>query len=200
MEPPKEEETIRMSEEALPRAMARSHLPHLRIGALLAVAAAAFVVAWLVLDRGGDEEALPPLGTAAASENQLKALADSVDQPIYWAGARKNRTYELTRTSDGRVYVRYLPPGVQVGDKRARYLTVGTYPRRNAFAELERAARPKDAVSLKIARGGLVVFSEAKPTSVYFGYPKSRYQVEVYHPSADVARRLVLSGQVAPIE
>ncbi len=64
---------------------------------------------------------------------------------------------------------------------------------------MKRAGRADGAVSLKIDRGGLAVFNENKPTSVYFGYPDARYQVEVYHPSPDEARRLALSGQVIPV-
>jgi hypothetical protein len=35
-----------------------------------------------------------------------------VKHPVYWAGPRPSYTYELTRTSDGRIFVRYLPTGV----------------------------------------------------------------------------------------
>ena len=84
-------------------------------------------------------------------------------------------------------------------ERCSRFLTVGTYPRKGAFAELKRAARADGAVSLKLERGGLAVFSDARPTSVYFGYPDARYQVEVFHPSPSEARRLALAGQVVPV-
>jgi hypothetical protein len=174
-------------------------LPQLRLGALLALGLAAFLVGLFLMNRGEDAPPAPGSGASAQSESQLRAFAESSQQPVYWAGAKDGHTYELTRTTDGRVYVRYLPEGTDVGDPRARYLTIGTYPRPAAFAELQRAARAKGAISLKLERGGVAVFNEAKPTSVYFGYPKERYQVEVYHPSADEARRLALSGQVVPV-
>ena len=173
-------------------------LPHLRLGALVAIGLAAFFVGWLVMNRGSDTPA-PATGASAASESELRTFAESVSHPVYWAGPKDGYTYELTRTTDGRVYVRYLPEGTEVGDPRSRFLTIGTYPRAGAFAELKRAARAKGAISLKLERGGLAVFSEAKPTSVYFGYPDARYQVEVYNPSPDEARRLALSGQVVPV-
>jgi hypothetical protein len=176
-------------------------VPHLRIGAVVAVGLAAFLVGWLVMNRGGDDTArTPATGASAASESDLRSFADSASHPVYWAGAKEGHTYELWRTSDGRVYVRYLPEGTEVGDPRSGFLTIGTYPRPAAFAELKRAAKADGAVSLKVGDDGLAVFNEAKPTSVYLGYPDARYQVEVYHPSPDEARRLALSGQVVPVK
>jgi hypothetical protein len=182
------------------RAMTIPTLPaaHARLGALVALGLAAFFVGWLVMNRGDDTT--PATGGATAtSESDLRSFAESASHPVYWAGSKDGFTYELTRTTDGRVYVRYLPQGTGVGDPRARFLTVGTYPRAGAFAELKRAARADGAVSLKLERGGLAVFSGSRPTSVYFGYPDARYQVEVYHPSPTEARRLALSGQVVPV-
>lgn len=182
------------------RAMTIPALPaaYVRLSALVALGLAAFFVGWLVMNRGGDEA--PAVGGATAtSESELRSFAESASHPVYWAGPKKDFTYELTRTTDGRVYVRYLPEGTDVGDPRARFLTIGTYPRKGAFAELERAARANGAVSLKLERGGLAVFSDARPTSVYFGYPDARYQVEVFHPSPTEARRLALSDQVVPV-
>jgi hypothetical protein len=171
---------------------------YVRLGALIALGLAAFFVGWLVMNRG-DDSAPAASGATAKSESELRSFAESVSHPVYWAGPKDGNTYEVTRTTDGRVYVRYLPEGTQVGDPRARFLTVGTYPRAGAWAELKRAARADGAVSLKLERGGLAVFSDARPTSVYFGYPDAKYQVEVFHPSASEARRLALAGQVVPV-
>jgi hypothetical protein len=188
--------------EVTSRAIQIPGLPtlQLRVGAVAAVGLVAFLAGWLVMQRGGDEAPAPAGAAAAKSESELRSFADSLSHPVYWAGPKEGHTYELTRTADGRVYVRYLPEGTEVGDPRGRFLTIGTYPRATAFAELQRAARAEDAVSLKLADEGLAVFSEARPTSVYFGYPGKRYQVEVFHPSADEARRLALAGQVVPVE
>ena len=184
------------------RAIQIPQLPtaQLRLGVLVAIGLAAFLVGWLVMHRDGDEAPASAGAAAAKSESELRSIADSVSHPVYWAGPKDGHTYELTRTSDGRIYVRYLPEGTEVGDPRGRFLTIGTYPRTSAFAELKRAARAEGAVSLKLGRDGLAVFSEARPTSVYFGYPGELYQVEVFHPSADEARRLALAGQVVPVE
>jgi hypothetical protein len=159
-------------------------LPHVRLGALAALGFAAFLIGWFAL---GNDKPSQPAGAAA-----------SATHPVYWAGPRAGQTYELTRTSDGRIYVRYLPEGVKAGDPRPQFLTVGTYPRANAFAELKRAANADGASSRPLPQGGLAVVSPGS-SSVYFGYPGARYQVEVYAPSAGSARQLVFGGQVVPI-
>jgi len=197
-----EEEHPKMEmNERAPRTPAHGGLSTVRVGVLLAVGLLVFL-AVLIISRDGDNSSAPTpaAGSAtAASPADLRAFAGSVDHPVYWAGTRTDRKYELTRTDDGRVYIRYLPAAAQPGDRRAKFLTIGTYPRASAFTELKRAAKAKGAVSVPLGRGGLMVFSEARPTSVYFGYPKGRYQVEVYDPSPAVARQLVLSGEVRPI-
>ena len=187
--------TSRATEIRLPRL----GKPQLRLGALLAVGLAAFLVGWLVLHRDDDTAQPAAPGASAASEGDLRALAASSPAPVYWAGPKEGFTYELTKTTDGRVYVRYLPEGTEIGTPRSTFLTIGTYPRPRAFAELQRAGRAKGALSLKIENGGLAVLSQGR-SSVYFGYPDARYQVEVYHPSPDEARRLALSGQVVPVK
>jgi hypothetical protein len=184
---------VRVSTQTIPAL----RLPHVRLGALAAVGFAVFLIGWLAV--GGDDKPSRPAGGASAtSESELREFAASAQHPVYWAGPRAGQTYELTRTSDGRVYVRYLPEGVKVGDPRPRFLTVGTYPRANAFAELKRAARAPGATSRELPRDGLAVLSRGS-SSVYFGYPDAGYQVEVFAPSAGSARNLVFGGQVVPV-
>jgi hypothetical protein len=168
--------------------------------ALIAAAVVAFFLAWFISRDNGTKVSVPPIGgPAAVSEAQLKALAATTDHPVYWAGARSG-AYELTRTSDGRIYVRYLPSAAKVGDPAAKYLTVGTYPSKHAFTAIRRAAARRGAVSAKIDNGGLLVFNQSTPKSVYFGYPEANYQVEVYDPSPQQARTLVLGGTITSIK
>lgn len=47
--------------------------------------------------------------------------------------------------------------------------------------------------------GGLAVISERTPTSVHVVYPGAKYQVEVFDPSGDNARRIALSGSIKPV-
>jgi hypothetical protein len=166
--------------------------------AVVIAAAFAAVAVTLAMRGGGSAVALPTApGPAAVSEAQLRKLAAQTDHPIYWAGA-KSGVYELTRVG-GRVYVRYLPSTEKVGDRTANYLTVGTYADKSAFRSIVRAAHRPGAVSLKLADNGLLVFNASAPKSIYFGYPNARYQVEVYDPSPEQARALVLSGAIKPI-
>jgi hypothetical protein len=166
----------------------------------VAVAIAAAVVAWLLV-RNGSHASPPPTpgsGPALVSQAQLERLAGSLDHPLYWAGPKSGYSYELTNLS-GRTYVRYLPSGIRAGDSRADFLVVGTYARPGAYADLKRASKQKGSVSFGIPNDGLAAFSPAKPTSVYFSYPGKAYQVEVYSPSGEAARSLVLAGKITPI-
>jgi hypothetical protein len=168
--------------------------------ALVAAAVIAFFLAWFIARDNGTKASVPPAGSpASVSEAQLKALAATTNHPVYWAGA-KSGAYELTRTSDGRIYIRYLPSAVKVGDPAAKYLTVGTYPTKHAFTAIRRAAARKGAISVKIDNGGLLVFNQSAPKSVYFGYPGANYQVEVYDPSPQQARALALGGKITAIK
>lgn len=175
--------------------------PYVQLGALLLVAFVALVATWLLVRGGSDKAApLPQVGKPAiVSEAQLHELAAASKLPVYWAG-KQSGAYELTRAGDGRVWVRYLPSASQLGTRSPKYLTVGTYPAKGAFLSLRRAAARPGGLSLKLDHGGLVVLNTRTPTSVYIGYPRAKYEVEVYDPSATVARTLALSGKVAPIK
>jgi hypothetical protein len=166
----------------------------------VAVAVAAAVVGWLLLRAENNvRPAAIPSGPTLVSQTQLEELASSFTKPVYWAGPRKGFSYELTRTTDGRTYVRYLPHGVPAGDRRADFLVVGTYERPHAFSDLSRAGTRSGARSVKLDRGGVLVFTEKQPHSVYFSYPSSSNQVEVFAPSGATARALVLHGEITPI-
>jgi hypothetical protein len=167
--------------------------------ALLVTVLILFAVLLLLRGHGAGKTTLPPIGTpAAVSESQLKALASQSNHAIYWAGP-KSGAYELTRTTDGRTYIRYLPSADKVGDRSPNYLTVGTYPTKRAFSAIKSAAARQGGVSANIDHGGLLVFNSSTPKSVYFSYPKSGSQVEVYDPSPLQARALVLGGSIKPI-
>jgi hypothetical protein len=177
----------------------REHGPLLVLTAVLVVAAVA--VAILALQRGTRTTQPSPAtgGPTLVSEAQLERLAAASDEPVYWVGPKKGFSYELTRTAGGRTYVRYLPAGVRAGDRKPNFLVVGTYTQPGSFADLQHAAKQRGALSVHIADHGLVVFSSSKPTSVYLSYPGANYQVEIYAPSGDTARRLVLGGKIQPV-
>jgi hypothetical protein len=184
-----------------PRSVSPFGSMRLRRGAFVAAAVVVAVIVWLIVkDHGNDHkssgQSAPP--ASAASIQQLRDTQASVGHPVYWAGRRTGFTYELTQVN-ANVYVRYLPPGTPLGDPRPSFLTVGTYSKPNAFASLKRLGNRNGNTSNKIDGGGVAVFSDSRPQSVYFAYPGSKVQVEVYDPSARRALRLVLSGRVKPV-
>jgi hypothetical protein len=194
-------ETHRHTEPIPPRVADPRQLKLLYLlGALVAASAVALLGSWFIFRDAGATVSVPPIGSPAfVSPAQLAAVAAETSHPVYWAGA-KSGMYELTRTMDGRTYVRYLPTGAKVGDPAAKYLTIGTYQRKDAFTAIRRAAARRGAVSAKIDNGGLLVFNQSTPKSVYFGYPRTSYQVEVFDPNPEQARTLVLGGKITPIK
>jgi hypothetical protein len=176
----------------------------IRVGAVIAVALAIGLGVWLVtIHDGGSSSskskitAIPP---TAASPDRLSLLANDVGHPVYWAGAAARTTYELTETSSGRVYVRYLPTGVPVGSTSARYTIVGTYPVDSAYNVLNQLARKSGESSFPAPRGGFAVYADSTPTNIYLAYPGKNVQIEVYDPSPKRARALITSGRVAPVQ
>jgi hypothetical protein len=136
---------------------------------------------------------------AGASVSQLTRLSGSVGHPVFWAGPKQGSTYELSRTKDGRVFIRYLPSGVKSGDPRPNFLAVGTYPQAKAFATLKATAKKQGVATIGLRGGGLAFVDKTHPTSVYVAYPGAAYQIEVYDPSPTRARKLVVSGKVVPV-
>jgi hypothetical protein len=55
-------------------------------------------------------------------------------------------------------------------------------------------------VAVGLKGGGIAVYDSARPTSVYFAYPDSKVQVEVFDPNGRTARNLVASGLIVPIK
>jgi hypothetical protein len=145
-----------------------------------------------------DTTATPTATPTAVAPAGLKSIAASLGHPIYWAGPRRGYTYELTQTSTGSVYIRYLPPSVPVGAKDA-YLTVATYPFPDALAAVQRAAKGNKAGTIKLSGGGLAVVDLQYPKSVHLAFPKSDVQVEVFDPSPAQARRVVSSGKIVAV-
>jgi hypothetical protein len=128
----------------------------------------------------------------------LNAFAKAAGQPVYWAGPRVGRTYEVTRNADGQIFIRYLSSGAPTGTEDP-HLTVGTYPFENALSAVQALGQEPGAETIELAGGGLAVVDSANPNSIYLAFPDSNYQVEVFDPSAARARQLVSSSQIVPI-
>ncbi len=162
--------------------------------ALIILAVGSTTAGFFLLRGDGESEGGAP---AAVSAEALKSFASSHDGPVYWFGPMAARKLELTSTAAG-TFVRYLPLSASIGD-RARAITVGTYPMRNAYATAVARAKTTQMTSHETAGGGLAVWSKTRPTSVYLAFPGVPHLVEVYAPDADAARTLALSGRIRPV-
>src|SRR6187549_2647825 len=126
-----------MSERTLPGPSSSSEIRsrRFRVAALVVLALTAGLILWLVLrDDGGSSETS---SATAVSAEDLHQLAQSVEHPVFWLGAKDDSTYELTRNANGSIFIRYLPSGVDVGADQP-YLTVATYPFPGALPALRR--------------------------------------------------------------
>ena len=175
----------------------------MRAGVVTVVALVIGVGVWVAIRGGGGSSASSPVpqttGAVPVSPSGLRTLASAVNQPIYWAGPQSGRQYELTRATDGRVWVRYLPSSEKIGEQSTPYLTIGTYPVKNAFAATASVAKQKGATRVPAGKGAIAFYSAAHPTSVYLAYRGSGYQIEVFDPTAGEAPRLVASRQIKPV-
>jgi len=187
------------------------------IAAVVLLAVAAAFAAWLAFGREDDNASptqtgattLPATLPAAAnpasvaspsivSLGRLRAAAAASTVPIYWVGSRTATKLELTNVAGNTVFLRYLPPKASAG-AASRSLTIATYERRNAFAEVERAAKNGKSKTIPLAGGGIAVYDPARTTNVHLAYPGQTYQIEVYAPEPGLALRLVESGAVRPV-
>ena len=160
----------------------------------LAIAAA--VVGGLSLRGDGEKDFTLALGVPTeASAGDLRAFA-SPSRPVYWIGPANSGALEVTRTANGAVFVRYLPAGVEVGDRAPSYTTIATYSTPDAYATMRRSATSRGFKEAEAANGGLAVWQTSKATSVYLAYPDSDYLVEIYDPSPRRARTLALGTRI----
>jgi hypothetical protein len=173
-------------------------LKPVRLGAVAAAVIGVALLAWLVLG-GDDDEGSQANEPQAVSVEDLQEEAGSSQVPVYWAGPQAGTTYELTETSDGSVYVRYLAEDAEIGDPSPDFLTVATYPLENGYARVLAAAEEKGAETEELPNGGLALVDADRPSSVYLAYEGEPYQVEVYDPSPDRALELVRSGAIQPV-
>lgn len=134
---------------------------------------------------------------SAASVADLRTLASSLGHPIYWVGPRKGYTYEVAQ-SQGNVYLRYLPPGVNVGASGV-YLTVATYPFEGAFQALKSLANKKGVEQVQLPGGGLAMIDPGRPKNVHLAFPGSPVQVEIFDSSATRVDEIVRSGQISQL-
>jgi hypothetical protein len=182
--------------------MTELEVRRIRFG-LLALLVVAVVVFLLIKVFGGDDDSSSSDSAAAPvglSESELIDQAGDFSHVAYWAGPQpKTDQYELTDTPDGRIYVRYLTAGADVGTDEPAYLTLGTY----AFPDAKKGLRTAEkAGQLKSLDNGsnYTVADGLSGNNVYVVFDdQPDLQVEVFSPQPGEARDLVDSGALKPI-
>jgi hypothetical protein len=113
---------------------------------------------------------------------------------VYWAGEVPDHSIELTAGSTA-TYVRYLPEDA-IAASADPALTIATYPDVDGYAALEQL----DGTATTVAGSGALIYTpESAPQSVYFAFPGSTFQVEVYSPTEGQALELTNDGSVRPV-
>lgn len=177
-----------------------------RIALVIVVALVAAALVYFLVIKNDDSSASTGADVGAGAgpqevaEGDLSSLSGKVDFPVYWAGDQGQESLELTRTVDDRVFIRYLDEGVETGSPEPDFLTVGTYPLKNAYERLEEQAQEDGAVVDETPNGGLIVTNENAPTSVYIAFEDEDFQIEVFDPDPDLALDLATAGQIEPVD
>jgi len=171
----------------------------LPLAAGLAAAVVAMLLIWLLFIKAEDE-AGDAGGPEIVQTSGLSDAAKRLGHPIYWIGERTGASYELAESDNGRVYVRYLDRGADAGVRSTQFVTVATYPVRNATAALRRglASRP-EAELARADNGALLLIDPKAPGSIRLAYPGADQQVELYTPDVAEGIRLAKSGAVQPV-
>lgn len=180
----------------------------------MAIAVAIGLIVWLVVGRDSSNNstasstnsanpstakagaAVQYIGPVVESQKQIADYSKKIGQPIYWAGPQKGYTYELTRTADGKAYIRYLPKGAKAGAPGGDFTVVVTYPFNNSYDVLK-SVSGNDVI--KVPGGGIAAVAGGYPKSVRVSFPGMNYQIEVYSPSPARSIALALSGNVKPV-
>lgn len=160
------------------------------------------VVIVLLLNKGSQSgpapgASVPKIGPIVLSASGLRSFVrGTLKQPVYWAGEKPGVAYELTRTTTGNVYVRYLPKGLPAGYPRPNYLIIATYPYPNALQRLKAVA---NGGGVTLPSGAFARPDPTYPKSVHMAFPGVNYEVEVYDPSPSVSERIAVSGAIQQV-
>lgn len=178
----------------------RRSLPSwLPLAAGLAIAVIGMVLLWALVIKS-DDDAAEQDGPEIVETSDLSDAAERLGHPIYWAGERPDTNLELAEADTGRVYVRYLDEDTEAGTRATKFMTVVTYPVKNATVALRRALKNRpDAELARGKRGAVVLIDPGTPGSVRLAYPGSDQQVELYTPDVEESIRLATDGSVQPV-
>lgn len=175
----------------------------IRHAAIVATTVTVVLLAGCGGSGGSDSSSSPSTNPGAAeivSPDSLRETASEAATPIYWAGEQDETELELSQPEKDRAYVRYLTGGAEAGDKRANFLTIGTYAQPSAVASLRRQSKRSGGTIAQAPGNATVYYERSSPQSVYLAYPGSSVEVEVFDPSFKRALRLVESGQIVAVE
>jgi hypothetical protein len=175
--------------------------PQVRIAAVVVLIIAIVVGLWLggVFKSSKHKHSLKPvaarIGPYTSDLSGLKAQAQTLKTPIYWAGPQAGYRYEFTRSTLGYLYVRYLPKGVRNGAPGTNFLIVSTYPFTGAYASLKKLAGKKGIKG----PNGSIIYVRPKKTNVLMAYPTANYEIEIYNPQPAISLATARSGNVKPV-
>jgi hypothetical protein len=162
------------------------------------------VVGWLIFGHDSKKGnpnvvVVPYIKPVGYNAQNLAAESAYINTRFYWAGAKKNTIYEFRRTTNGYLYVRYLPKGTPIG-KHGAFLTIATYHFRGAkgggYSALKNEA---GAHALQGPNGSIIFVRPKDPHSVLMAFPGGNDQIEIFAPRPVDAVKTARSGNIAPV-
>jgi hypothetical protein len=178
------------------------------LGFVLAVAGALYLVNHNPLDKGGatpnasasasgfpSSIATQAFGPQIVTRDELLAKAKSFGLATYWNGQMVGTQIELTITTQGQFYVRYLPEGVEVGSKD-KYFTVASLYDANAYINVQNLAAQPGAKWRTYQTGATAAAASATDENIYFAYDGYPILVDVFTTNPDEGWALVDAGAI----
>jgi hypothetical protein len=185
---------------------AKSGSGRIRPTAAIAVAIAVGLLVWLLLIKGGGDDSSPesnqtssqPKAVSVVPQSDLLGALKGTGYPIYWAGPRVEVEYEVSRPSQDRTFIRYLPKGEEAETERP-FLTVGSYQQSGALARIKELGQKPGAILVQVSGGGAAYAEGPDATSAYLAFPGVDTQIEVFEPEGGQALSLIRSGAIVPV-
>jgi hypothetical protein len=174
---------------------------------VVVLAVAVIVLVWLLFLRGGDDDSStetagndsPAEKTVdVVSADELPDAVADVGYPVYWLGPRAGVNYEVTKITDGRTYIRYLPEG-EDPETKTPLLTAANYELDHAYQVLQELAAESGQEVFDVDGGGRALQRTDSKTGLYVAFPGDNTQIEVFDPEPGQARELVEAGAVVPV-
>ena len=168
------------------------------ISSVKVIAGIALVLAFVMPALASSSAPIPSKPTAVTAAG-LKRYAAATSEPIYWAGPQPGWRYELSRSANGRVFVRYIPPGGFAGSL-SPYRAVATYPFRGAYPAIRATLLKPGWVTIPTRAGELAGYQRSRPTNVHLAFKGEPYQEEVFAPAPNAAITLVAGGRIQRVK